>query len=68
MKVLRREGTSHSVCMVLLTFSSQAKADNFLSDFNGVPFSSLEPEILCRYGICWLLYLLVLDLCGMILV
>jgi hypothetical protein len=34
--------------MVLLTFDTQDKADSFHADFNGKPFSSLEPEILCR--------------------
>ncbi len=35
--------------MVLLTFSCQDKADSFYADFNGNFFSSLEPEILCRW-------------------
>jgi hypothetical protein len=35
--------------MVLLTFNSEEKAADFKKDFDGVPFSSLEPEILCRY-------------------
>ena len=48
MQVLRREGTQPSVCMVLLTFDSEGKAASFKKDFDGVPFSSLEPEILCR--------------------
>ncbi|GBF98211.1 hypothetical protein Rsub_10711 [Raphidocelis subcapitata] len=48
MRVLRREGAGQSVCMVLLTFDQQEQADGFLHDFNGQPFSSLEPEILCR--------------------
>jgi len=34
--------------MVLLSFASQEQADSFYHDFNGLPFSSLEPEILCR--------------------
>lgn len=47
-QVLRREGTQPSLCMVLLTFGQRQKADEFYRDFNGIPFSSLEPEILCR--------------------
>eukprot|EP00775_Hariotina_reticulata_P010878 gene10878-11032_t len=47
-QVLRRDGTQPSLCMVLLTFATQDQADSFHHDFNGQPFSSLEPEILCR--------------------
>ncbi|KAF8069519.1 BRIZ2 [Scenedesmus sp. PABB004] len=47
-QVLRREGTQPSVCMVLLTFPSPDKAEAFHADFNGLPFSSLEPDIPCR--------------------
>jgi BRCA1-associated protein len=36
------------VCMVLIEFSEQAQADDFFADYNGRPFSALEPEILCR--------------------
>jgi BRCA1-associated protein len=48
LQVLRREGSQPSVCMVLLTFATQEQADNFYGDFNSLPFSSLEPDILCR--------------------
>jgi BRCA1-associated protein len=48
LQVVRREGTQPSLCMVLLTFAQRQKADEFYKDFNGIPFSSLEPEILCR--------------------
>lgn len=48
LQVLRRDGTQPSLCMVLLTFATQDQADSFHHDFNGQPFSSLEPEILCR--------------------
>jgi hypothetical protein len=34
--------------MVLLSFAGQDQADSFYGDFNGLPFSSLEPDILCR--------------------
>jgi hypothetical protein len=34
--------------MVLLSFATQEQADNFYADFNSLPFSSLEPDILCR--------------------
>jgi hypothetical protein len=34
--------------MVLLSFAGQDQADSFYADFNGLPFSSLEPDILCR--------------------
>eukprot|EP00879_Flechtneria_rotunda_P014888 GHRR01015555.1.p1 GENE.GHRR01015555.1~~GHRR01015555.1.p1 ORF type:complete len:723 (+),score=280.06 GHRR01015555.1:163-2331(+) len=47
-QVLRRKGTQPQVCMVLLTFSSQVQADSFSDDFNGMPFSPDEPEIICR--------------------
>lgn len=50
MQVLRREGSQPSVCMVLLTFATQEQADSFYADFNSLPFSSLEPDILCRYS------------------
>jgi hypothetical protein len=40
------------VCMVLLTFAAQEQADAFYADFNAVPFSSLEPDVLCRC-VCW---------------
>jgi len=46
--IICRERSVQSVCMVLLTFTSQDKANSFYNDFNGNPFSSLEPEILCR--------------------
>lgn len=36
--------------MVLLSFAAQELADSFYNDFNGLPFSSLEPDILCRCG------------------
>lgn len=49
-QVLRREGSQPSVCMVLLSFATQEQADNFYTDFNTLPFSSLEPDILCRCG------------------
>jgi BRCA1-associated protein len=48
LQVLRRAGTQPSLCMVLLTFATQDQADSFYHDFNGQPFSSLEPEIVCR--------------------
>jgi BRCA1-associated protein len=54
LQVLRREGTQPSVCMVLLSFAGQEQADSFYGDFNGLPFSSLEPDILCRCGAGWL--------------
>uniref|UniRef100_A0A383VK63 BRCA1-associated protein n=1 Tax=Tetradesmus obliquus TaxID=3088 RepID=A0A383VK63_TETOB len=47
-QVLRREGVQPSVCMVLLSFAGQQQADSFHADFHGQPFSSLEPDILCR--------------------
>ncbi len=47
-QVLRREGAKPSVCMVLLSFRSIDKADAFYADYNGMPFSSLEPDIPCR--------------------
>jgi BRCA1-associated protein len=52
MQVLRREGAGRvgaaSTLMVLMTFKEQEGADNFFRDFNATPFSTLEPEILCR--------------------
>lgn len=50
LQVLRREGSQPSVCMVLLSFATQEQADTFYTDFNTLPFSSLEPDILCRCG------------------
>lgn len=47
-RVLRREAVSQSVCMVTMEFHDQKTADDFYNDFNGKPFSILEPEILCR--------------------
>ncbi|KAL4855291.1 BRCA1-associated protein [Chlorella vulgaris] len=47
MRLVRREGRS-SVCLVLLRFGAQQAADDFYRDFNGRPFCSLEPELLCR--------------------
>jgi BRCA1-associated protein len=40
--------TTNCVCMVLVEFDEQSHADDFYADYNGRPFSALEPEILCR--------------------
>lgn len=48
MKALRREATNQSVCMMLMKFGSSEQASNFYHDYNAKPFSSLEPEIICK--------------------
>ncbi|KAK9837153.1 hypothetical protein WJX81_006530 [Elliptochloris bilobata] len=47
MRMVRRED-GRSLCLVLLCFDNQASADGFYADYNNKPFSSLEPDMVCR--------------------
>ncbi|KAK9808671.1 hypothetical protein WJX72_001734 [[Myrmecia] bisecta] len=47
MRLVRREG-GRTTCLVLVRFDSLATADDFFRDFNARPFSSLEPDVVCR--------------------
>jgi BRCA1-associated protein len=48
MRMVRREDVSKSVCMAVLDFKESTTAQSFLSEFNGRPYSTLEPDIICR--------------------
>jgi hypothetical protein len=48
MRMVRREDVSKSVCMAVLDFKASSSAQSFIKDFNGKPYSSLEPDIICR--------------------
>eukprot|EP00892_Ulva_mutabilis_P010722 jgi/Ulvmu1/8021/UM004_0258.1 len=48
MRMVRREDVAKSICMSILDFVDEPSAHNFLNDFNGKPYSMLEPEILCK--------------------
>jgi BRCA1-associated protein len=48
MRMVRREDVPKSVCMAVLDFKTSSTARNFLKDFNGKAYSSLEPDIICR--------------------
>ncbi|GLC33564.1 hypothetical protein PLESTM_000085000 [Pleodorina starrii] len=43
-----RPPSQRVVCMVLMRMESPAAADELFNDLNGKPFSSLEPDIVCR--------------------
>ncbi|KAL3143980.1 hypothetical protein ABBQ32_003790 [Trebouxia sp. C0010 RCD-2024] len=47
MRIVRRED-GKSVCLILLRFDSLETADSFFHNFHDKPFSSLEPDVLCR--------------------
>ncbi|DBA77623.1 hypothetical protein WJX77_012528 [Trebouxia sp. C0004] len=47
MRVVRRED-GNSVCLILLRFENLEIADSFFYDHHDKPFSSLEPDVLCR--------------------
>ncbi|CAL8470200.1 g9742 [Coccomyxa elongata] len=47
MRLVRRE-EGRTACMVLLRFMSKTNTDEFYLHFNNKPFSSLEPDLLCR--------------------
>lgn len=47
MRLVRR-GDTPALCLVLLRFKDSAMAAGFYGDYNGRPFSSLEPEVICR--------------------
>ena len=46
--VRREDAPSKTMCMALLQFDAVADAIAFVGDYNGRPFSVLEPEIICR--------------------
>ena len=48
MRMVRREDVAKSMCMAILDFNEESSAQNFLNDFNGKPYSMLEPDILCK--------------------
>lgn len=48
MRMVRREDVAKSMCMAILDFKDESSAQNFLNDFNGKPYSMLEPDILCK--------------------
>jgi BRCA1-associated protein 2 len=48
MRMVRREDTAKCTCMAAIDFKDAASARDFVADYNGRPFSSLEPEIICR--------------------
>jgi len=50
MRVVRKRPDAAATYMVLLAFGEQGAADEFFLDCNGAPFSSLEPEVVCRLG------------------
>jgi BRCA1-associated protein len=48
MRLVRRDDKANSVCMALLQFRTGPNAADFVSEYNGRPFSDLEPDIICR--------------------
>jgi BRCA1-associated protein 2 len=48
MRLVRRDDKAKSVCMALLQFRSGPNAADFVGEYNGRPFSDLEPDIICR--------------------
>lgn len=48
MRVVRRDRRQRSIYSVLMRFGDLASAEAFHSDYNGRPFSTLEPEVICR--------------------
>lgn len=48
MRMVRREDNAKGTCMAAIDFKDVQSARNFVRDYNGRPFSSLEPEIICR--------------------
>ena len=48
MRMVRREGCAKCTCMAAIDFQDVGSAREFVRDYNGRPFSSLEPEIICR--------------------
>lgn len=48
MRMVRRGDVAKSMCMAILDFEDTRSSQNFLDDFNGKPYSMLEPEILCK--------------------
>lgn len=50
MRVLRREGSTRSVSMVLLYFKTQEVADSFYDDHNGRPVRGLAAPAVVVYA------------------
>lgn len=48
MRMVRRGDVAKSICMAILDFQDIASSQQFLDDFNGKPYSMLEPDILCK--------------------
>ena len=48
MRMVRREDNAKGTCMAAIDFKDVQSARHFVRDYNGRPFSSLEPEIICR--------------------
>jgi BRCA1-associated protein len=48
MRMVRREQVPKSTCMSAIDLKDAATAKEFVKDYNGRPFSALEPEIICR--------------------
>lgn len=48
MRMVRRDDASRSTCMAAIDFKDSKTAHNFVHDYNGQPFSSLEPDIVCK--------------------
>lgn len=48
MRMVRRDDEARGTCMAAIDFKDSKTARDFVQDFNGRPFSSLEPEIVCK--------------------
>jgi BRCA1-associated protein len=48
MRMVRREDVPRSTCMSVIQFKDHQAAQRFVEEYNGKPFSLLEPEIICR--------------------
>jgi BRCA1-associated protein len=48
MRMVRREDVPRSTCMSVIQFKDHEAAKRFVKEYNGKPFSLLEPEIICR--------------------
>lgn len=48
MRMVRRENVAKSTCMSAIEFKDAGTARGFVGDYNGRPFSALEPDIICR--------------------
>jgi BRCA1-associated protein len=48
LRMVRREDVGTSLCMAILDFPDHGTAQRFIADYNGKPYSTLEPDIICR--------------------